>query len=352
MAIKIRLPYNTTTGVTPTAANLLTGEMAVNTADAKLWVKHSDGTLKLITATGAQGTQGPTGAQGTQGPTGLQGLTGPTGLQGLVGPTGAQGLVGPTGAQGPQGLTGSQGATGPTGFQGITGTTGGTGPQGAQGPQGATGAPGPTGFTGPPGPTGPVGAPGAQGPCRPNCFPAGSKVLMADLTWKNIEDVRIDEELWSIDGPTKCIREHVTSLGDRKILSFEDNSLSWSEEHLFWTKKDDQQWWKSFNFDGWLEEVKLGPKNGGVVGLKDNFSVKQHSTENEKHEYAHTSGWKKMNVIYSKDAYSDNYKLYLPITDGSPIVVNGWLVAAGVDEFSYDYKKINWDKDHKKLMEV
>ena len=44
MAIKIRLPYSNTSGITPTVADLITGEIAVNTADAKLWVKHSDGT--------------------------------------------------------------------------------------------------------------------------------------------------------------------------------------------------------------------------------------------------------------------------------------------------------------------
>jgi len=64
MAIKIRLPYNTTSGVTPTATNLITGEMAVNTADAKLWVKHSNGSLVLITAPGPTGPQGPTGPRG------------------------------------------------------------------------------------------------------------------------------------------------------------------------------------------------------------------------------------------------------------------------------------------------
>jgi len=64
MAIKIRLPYSNTTGTTPTASKYLTGEMMVNTADAKLWVKHSNGSLVLITA------QGPTGPAGPAGPTG------------------------------------------------------------------------------------------------------------------------------------------------------------------------------------------------------------------------------------------------------------------------------------------
>jgi hypothetical protein len=38
MTIKIRLKYNTTSNVIPTAANLITGEIVVNTADQKMWV--------------------------------------------------------------------------------------------------------------------------------------------------------------------------------------------------------------------------------------------------------------------------------------------------------------------------
>ena len=207
MAIKIRLPYSSSTGVTPTATNLLTGEIAVNTADAKLWVKHSDGTLKLITATGSQGSQG---SQGTQGPTGFAGPLGNTGPQGgqgiqglqgtnsgVQGPAGFQGRPGPQGTLGPQGTQGTAGpglqgfpgttsaVTGPQGFPGPTGATGtqgtqgtqgvATGPQGFPGPVGATGLQGPTGaqgtqgpqglqgFRGPTGPGGPLGATGPQG---------------------------------------------------------------------------------------------------------------------------------------------------------------------------------------------
>jgi len=64
MAIKIRIPYSTTSGSVPTASNFLTGELAVNTADAKMWVKHSNGSLVLIS------TPGPTGPAGPPGPTG------------------------------------------------------------------------------------------------------------------------------------------------------------------------------------------------------------------------------------------------------------------------------------------
>jgi hypothetical protein len=175
MAIKIRLPYNTSTGVLPTAGNLITGELVVNTADAKLYSKNAAGAIVQITTTGLQGptgltgSQGPQGSQGSQGSQGLTGFQGPQGYTGVQGPQGSQGTQGPQGtAQGPQGFGGSQGvqgaqgptgAQGPQGFLGFQGFTGTQGPQGLQGPTatavtGPTGLTGPTGFPGPPGPTG------------------------------------------------------------------------------------------------------------------------------------------------------------------------------------------------------
>jgi Collagen triple helix repeat (20 copies)/Chaperone of endosialidase len=149
MAIRIRFPYNTTSGITPTAANFVVGEIAINTADQKAYVRDTSVMRQLIGATGPTGPQGPTG---NTGPTGSPGATGPVGPTGNTGPTGSPGPAGPTGATGPQG---PQGLVGPTGSPGPTGPTGATGPTGPTGPTGAQGA---TGPVGPPGPTGPSGS--------------------------------------------------------------------------------------------------------------------------------------------------------------------------------------------------
>ena len=266
MAIKVRLPYSTTTGITPTAINLLTGELAVNTVDAKLWVKHSDGTLKLITAAGstgsqgAQGTQGPTGnagplgfpgpaggagiqgpqgAQGAaQGPQGFTGRLGPIGSTGPLGGTGAQGTQGPQGPQGPQSLTsGAVGFPGPVGGAGSVGTQG---PQGAQGPTGFTGrtgfpglagGPGLLGITGPAGglgPQGPQGPQGFQGVATPapvgvcsggTCFLGSSYTIMADGTRKMMRDVRVGDQLMGAFGEAnQVLALEDLILGDRPMF--------------------------------------------------------------------------------------------------------------------------------------
>ena len=363
MAIKVRLPYNTTTGVVPTATNFTTGEVAVNTVDAKLWVKHSDGTMKLITATGAQGSIGPqgsTGPQGTTGPQGVIGTQGPVGFTGPQGTTGPQGVIGTQGPVGFAGLLGFQGPQGGVGATGPTGSTGPTGAPGATGPTGGGGAPGAIGFAGPTGPTGPTGAQGAPGPNVPapvgvscatgtgSCFLPDAQVLMADFTYRNIVDVKVGDLMWSVNGPTPCVKEYETTLGDREMVTFDDESSLFSSEHLHWTKTKESTWWWSWNYNHWKREVDLGI----TVGLEDNVSIKNHSDKSD-HMFAHINGWKRVvPMAIKKPEYTPDLKLYLSETgNGEPIVVNGYLVAGATNGFKFDYAKIDWDKIVEQLKE-
>ena len=189
----------TVAGRVPNTSQLAAGELAMNVADGKLFLKRIAGSESVVELgqTGPQGPAGPMGARGPTGPkgntgatgaTGPQGDTGPTGPQGPAGPTGPTGSKGNTGATGPQGATGPtpahqwsgtslrfhtgstwggyvnlKGATGSTGPKGNTGATGPVGPEGATGPAGPTGARGLTGATGATGPVGPQGPAGANG---------------------------------------------------------------------------------------------------------------------------------------------------------------------------------------------
>ena len=52
----IALYYSTTAGVAPTAGNLVAGELAINTADGKLFYKDSSGVVQVLaTKSGAAG---------------------------------------------------------------------------------------------------------------------------------------------------------------------------------------------------------------------------------------------------------------------------------------------------------
>jgi hypothetical protein len=212
--------------------------MAVNTADAKLWVKHSDGTLKSISNVGSQGSQGAP-SLGPQGYTGLQGSLGVQGPTGFVGPQGSQGGVGSQGSQGSVGSQGNQGATGPggiqgfqgpqsvvSGFQGVQGTIGPQGPTGPTGLQGAdnptygpTGPQGPTGFQGPQGLGGPDASSTGGGEGPGTCFLGSSYTIMADGSRKMMKDVKVGDLLMGAFGESnEVLASEDLILGDRPMF--------------------------------------------------------------------------------------------------------------------------------------
>lgn len=76
------------------------------------------------------------------------------------------------------------------------------------------------------------------------CFVAGTEVLMADGTWKNIEDVAIDEVLIGKDGSkNKILRLHRPKLGindhwlphKQRMVSINGSEFATSEDHMFFT---------------------------------------------------------------------------------------------------------------------
>jgi hypothetical protein len=215
MANQIILKQSSVANSIPTVGDLVFGELAVNTADGKVYFKVDSGGGETIAMVGTgTGTPGATGLTGATGVNGTDGATGPQGATGTAGATGAAiviigsvpdvnvappgnpqttlntafpgavagngvidqtladlwvydgalwsnvgQILGPQGATGLTGATGS-GATGATGPQGATGTAGANGATGVNGLTGATGS-GATGATGPQGATGLQGATGS-----------------------------------------------------------------------------------------------------------------------------------------------------------------------------------------------
>jgi hypothetical protein len=173
--------------------------------------------------------------------------------------------------------------------------------------------------------------------CGSTCFPAGALVLMWDGSWKTIETVLQGELLMGADGkPTECLEAYVNILGPRNMYVFAEHpEHEWSDEHLHWAKQDGLEWWWSASPDQWRYEVYAG----FVVGLKDNYSLFSGKTA-----YAHVDGW--VNRTPTKVSRDAETKVYLPITDGTPIIVNGYVVTGGTNEFQYDYASFKWD-EHK-----
>jgi len=75
-----------------------------------------------------------------------------------------------------------------------------------------------------------------------SCFIAGTKVLMADGTLKNIEDVKVGDKVKGYKGDNIVTRLDPTLLADRKLYSFNNNEhYFFTSEHPFMTEEG----WKS-----------------------------------------------------------------------------------------------------------
>jgi hypothetical protein len=75
-----------------------------------------------------------------------------------------------------------------------------------------------------------------------SCFIAGTKVTMADGTFKNIEDVKVGDKVKGHKEENTVIKLDPTLLADRKLYSFNDNEhYFFTSEHPFMTEEG----WKS-----------------------------------------------------------------------------------------------------------
>jgi hypothetical protein len=116
----LQLYHTETPGVEPAAGNLIAGELAINTADGKLFYKNTSGTVSTITSGGGSGGSGYSGYSGYSG-LGLSGYSGYSGQNGASASSGYSGYSGQTGASGISGYSGS----GISGFSGYSGAGGG-----------------------------------------------------------------------------------------------------------------------------------------------------------------------------------------------------------------------------------
>lgn len=172
-----------------------------------------------------------------------------------------------------------------------------------------------------------------------SCFPAGSVVLMADGSWKEISLIRAGDFIQGPTGPWEVERVDLPILGPRDMWSFEDGSMLWSAEHPLWARNvaTGKQWWWSADPDVWRHEIEIGV----TVGLFDNHSIMSHGDEVE---FAHLEEvWVQKRPV-KVSGYGFDTQLYLPIAKNGDRMgfVNGYLVTFGTDQYKYDYSKFEW----------
>ncbi len=124
-----------------------------------------------------------------------------------------------------------------------------------------------------------------------SCFIAGTKVSMADGTFKNIEYVKVGDKIKGHKEDNTVIKLDPTSLGDRKLYSFNNNKhYFFTSEHPFMTEEG----WKSIKPEKTKErdgvelyeqlkgELKVGDKlvtDNGLVEITNIDSKEMNSPE-------------------------------------------------------------------------
>jgi hypothetical protein len=177
------------------------------------------------------------------------------------------------------------------------------------------------------------------------CFPAGSLVLMSDMTYRLIETVKKGDLIFSSHGIVPVESLYTTKLGSRKMYRMTDGSLLWSAEHSFWVKRGEREYL-------WSMDVSLlenEQRTGLIGGLKD-FSQMFEGENLKSERFACLDritkhSWKE-NTPEHLPEYKDkpDTPLYLPLTEnGELIIVNGYLVGAAINEFATDYSKLKWE---------
>ena len=124
-----------------------------------------------------------------------------------------------------------------------------------------------------------------------SCFIAGTKVTMADGTFKNIEDIKVGDKVKGHKENNEVIKLDPTLLGNRKLYSFNDNEhYFFTSEHPFMTEEG----WKSIKPEKTKErdgvelynqlkgELKVGDKlvtDNGLIEITDIKSKEMNSPE-------------------------------------------------------------------------
>lgn len=165
-----------------------------------------------------------------------------------------------------------------------------------------------------------------------SCFVAGSKVLMADWTWKNIEDVQIGDNVIGVDGKsntvTAFVRGYTNKMG--KLDSIGLDPLYFTISHNFWVQYGDKQVWGSND-----KALHLTADHDAM--LYDSYDIKGMTLP-----YATIHGW--TNTVVQEVENIKPTKVYnFKVSGSHSYIVNGYIVSGCACEYNdFDWSAIDW----------
>jgi hypothetical protein len=181
----------------------------------------------------------------------------------------------------------------------------------------------------------PLGCDCSNSCCCCSCFPAGTRVLMADGASRPIERLRRGDLVWGLSGVNSVVSVQPTVLDRRRMLQLSDGSLRFSAEHPLWTRRERAQWWGTHD----LAEAEWEIAHGMFGGLTRSRPLR--ALQRTAEAYAHVDGWKVLDAVEVPAASST--ALYYVQTDGChTAIMDGFVVSAGVDDADFDYEQVAW----------
>ena len=193
-----------------------------------------------------------------------------------------------------------------------------------------------------------------------SCFIAGTKVLCYNeggyCYYRNIEELVPGDKVLGANGTISTVLGlYKAILGDqRSILTFEDQSLYFSDEHPFWIKHNGHEGFGVHNYNSYYREKVAKDKNG-YTKLDHEIAETLHTPLKKLEgytkepiiicsdiDYATIYGYKRNKAIIDR-SFDSNTKLYSPILNGShTLYANNYLVGSFMLN-DYDYTQVRVD---------
>jgi len=177
-----------------------------------------------------------------------------------------------------------------------------------------------------------------------SCFIAGTKVLLADGSWKNIEDFVGGELIVGLTKINKVTKLLAVPLTDTRIIyTLTNEKIYFTGEHKFWTKfVDDTEGPTVHNYGEYHYDWLTSPKE------EEPTEYPHVSIRYEKLKYATIWGWSEESWKFNTDMmrqYDPNMLVYSLQTENEPdhtMIANGYVTSAWMAADT-DYNKIKWD---------
>jgi hypothetical protein len=168
------------------------------------------------------------------------------------------------------------------------------------------------------------------------CFMEGTLILLADGSWKKIEEFIGGEIAHTLSGFGKVLELETTTLGvARRVIGLTAgaSTLYLSDDHPVWTRfSEGDDWWGTYNMNQYLSEKDLGV---GSFLTRDAVALRVHT----EYAHAHISGWVKTRPVYYN--LPSNTPLYhLDLEQGGSYIANGFVVSSHPRD--KDFENVNW----------